>query len=359
MKILVTGGAGYIGSIVVEQLVAIGEAVVVLDNLSQGHRTAVHPKAIFVKGDLANRGTIDRVLARHRPDAVMHFAAHSFVAESMQRPLLYFGRNVFYGVNLLESMLEHGVRRFVFSSTASLFSASERLPIAEDERIVPGSPYGESKYLLERMLPWLDQVHGLRYATLRYFNAAGATEKLGEDHDPEQHLIPTVLRTALSRGTDGKVTIFGDDYPTPDGTCVRDYIHVVDLAQAHLLALRALDQGSRVYNVGNGQGFSVRQVIEAARRITGRPILARIGPRRPGDPPILVASSDRIRYELGWQPKCPQLEQIIETAWDWHRQHPNGYADRGTRRSRRFVSVIAPSGRSSSERAPRPPKVPR
>ena len=323
MKILITGGAGYIGSVVVEQLIADGESVVVLDNLSQGHRAAVHPRAEFVEGDLTDRAAVDAALAEHRPNAVMHFASHTLVGESMQRPFLYLGRNVVGGLNLLESMIDHGVRRFILSSTANLFDAPERIPITEEERIVPGSPYGESKHILERMLYWLDRVHGLRYATLRYFNAAGASAERGEDHDPELHLIPIVLQVALGQRAD--VTIFGDDYPTPDGTCVRDYIHIVDLAQAHVLALRALDGGSRVYNLGNGQGFSVREVIETARRITGHPIPAKTGPRRPGDPAVLVAGSDKIRRELGWQPAYPKLEQIIETAWEWHRRHPNGY----------------------------------
>ncbi|HEX3999559.1 MAG TPA: UDP-glucose 4-epimerase GalE [Pirellulales bacterium] len=336
MNVFVTGGAGYIGSVVAEQLVASGESVVVFDNLSQGHRTAVPAEAVFFEGDLFDRAAIDAALAQHRPDAVMHFAAHSCVGDSMIRPFEYLGRNVVYGLNLLQSLVEHGVRRFILSSTASLFGVPERLPIAEDERIMPGSPYGESKYMLERTLPWLEQVYGLRYASLRYFNAAGATADHGEDHHPEQHLIPTVLRKALADGEDAVVTIFGDDYPTPDGTCVRDYIHVADLAQAHVLALRALDQQSRVYNLGNGQGFSVRQVIEAARRITGRPIPVRVGPRRPGDPPILVASSEKIRRELGWQPAFPELEQIIDSAWQWHRRNPAGYDDRAA------AAVVSP-----------------
>jgi UDP-glucose 4-epimerase len=327
MRIFVTGGAGYIGSIVVEQLIADGESVAVFDNLSQGHRAAVHPRAAFVEGDLTDRAAIDAALAEHRPDAVMHFASHTLVGESMQRPFLYLGTNVVGGLNLLQSMSERGVRRFILSSTANLFDAPERIPIAEHERIVPGSPYGESKHILERMLYWLDRVQGLRYAALRYFNAAGASPDRGEDHHPELHLIPIVLQVALGQRAD--VTVFGDDYPTPDGTCVRDYIHVVDLAQAHVLALRALDGGSRVYNLGNGQGFSVRQVIETARRITGHPIPARTGPRRPGDPAVLVAGSDKIRRELGWQPRYPKLEQIVETAWNWHQRRPDGYGGSG------------------------------
>ena len=323
MKILVTGGAGYIGSIVVEQLVAAGKSVVVFDNLYQGHLQAVHPEAVFIKGDLADRAAVDAVMAEHRPEGIMHFASHTLVGESMQKPFLYIGDNVTNGLNLLQSAVEHGVRRFILSSTANLFDEPERIPIAETERIVPGSPYGESKYIMERLLHWLDRIYGLRYAALRYFNAAGASVERGEDHHPELHLIPIVLQVAL--GKRDKVMIFGDDYPTHDGTCVRDYIHVLDLAQAHILALRHLDQGSRRYNLGNGQGFSVKEVIETARQITGHPIPAEIGPRRPGDPAVLVASSETLRRELGWTPSYPDVREIIASAWRWHVAHPNGY----------------------------------
>jgi UDP-glucose 4-epimerase len=325
MKILVTGGAGYIGSIVVEQLIAAGESVVVFDNLSQGHRAAVHPGAIFVQGDLADRPALDAVLDEHRPGAVMHFASKTLVGESMQKPFLYLGDNVTNGRNLLQSVAEHGVKRFILSSTANLFDQPERMPIDETERIVPGSPYGESKYLLERMLHWMDRIYGVRFACLRYFNAAGATAERGEDHHPELHLIPLVLQVAL--GQREKISIFGDDYPTRDGTCLRDYIHIVDLAQAHILALRALDQSSRFYNLGNGEGYSVREVIEAAREITGRPIAAEVAPRRAGDPAVLVAASDKIRKELGWKPQFPHIRDIIQSAWAWHRANPNGYGD--------------------------------
>ena len=325
MKILVTGGAGYIGSVAVEELIAAGESVVVFDNLSQGHRAAVHPEAVFVEGDLADRAAIGAVMNQHRPEAVMHFASKTLVGESMQKPFLYLGDNVTTGLNLLQSAVEYGVKRFILSSTANLFDRPERMPIDESERIVPGSPYGESKFILERMLHWLDRICGVRYACLRYFNAAGASEAYGEDHDPELHLIPLVLQVAM--GKREKVFIFGGDYPTRDGTCVRDYIHVVDLAQAHLLALRALDQGSRVYNLGNGEGFTVKEVIEAARAITGHPIPAEVGPRRPGDPAVLVAASNKIRQELGWTPRFPQVRDIIESAWRWHQAHPKGYGD--------------------------------
>jgi len=266
----------------------------------------------------------------------MHFASNTLVGESMQKPFMYLGDNVRNGLNLIESMVEHGVLKIILSSTANLFDRPERMPIDEQNVIVPGSPYGESKYMLERILHWADRVCGLRFAALRYFNAAGATETRGEDHTPEYHLIPLVLQVAL--GQRENITVFGDDYNTPDGSCVRDYIHVYDLAQAHLLALDALDNkssaaggsdksgSSQIYNLGNGTGFSVKQVIETAREITGHAIPAKIGARRPGDPGTLVASSVAIRTALGWQPKYPDLRSIIATAWDWHRKHPQGYS---------------------------------
>jgi UDP-glucose 4-epimerase len=325
MSILVTGGAGYIGGVAVEQLVAQGEKVVVFDNLSQGHREAIHPQASFVQGDLSDRAAIDDAIARHKPRTVMHFASHTLVGESMKQPFQYLGENVTNGLNLLESVVQHGVKKFILSSTANLFDAPERVPIDEDERLVPGSPYGESKFILERMLYWLDRIHGLRYATLRYFNAAGATAERGEDHDPELHLIPIVLQVAL--GQRESVTIFGEDYPTPDGTCVRDYIHVVDLAQAHILAMKAIGEKSCIYNLGNGQGFSVKQVIETARKITGHPIPTKMGSRRAGDPAVLIAGSQKIRRELNWQPRFANLDQIVESAWKWHQKHPHGYVD--------------------------------
>ena len=325
MKILVTGGTGYIGSVVVEQLIAAGESVVVLDNLSQGHRAALHSEAVFVEGDLANRATIDAALGQHRPDAVMHFASRTLVGESMQKPFLYLGDNVTTGLNLFQSIVENGVKRIILSSTANLFDQPERMPIDESERIIPGSPYGESKFILERTLHWLDRIYGMRFACLRYFNAAGATSTRGEDHDPELHLIPLVLQVAL--GKREKVSIFGDDYPTRDGTCVRGYIHVIDLAQAHILALGALDGGSRFYNLGNGEGFTVKEVIDTAREVTGRAIRADVGPRRAGDPAVLVAASDKIRKELGWVPRFPHVREIIESAWRWHQANPDGYRD--------------------------------
>ena len=325
MKVLVTGGAGYIGSVVVEELIREGDRVTVLDNLYQGHRAAVHPQAEFVLADLADAGAVNDLFARQSFDAVMHFASHSLVGESVQHPLKYVGDNVVNGINLLRAMTEYGVPRFILSSTANLFDQPQKLPITEEEQIIPGSPYGESKFILERMLHWLDRIHGLRYAALRYFNAAGATPQRGEDHSPETHLIPLVLQVAL--GQREQIHVFGSDYPTRDGTCVRDYIHVTDLAQAHILALRALDEGSRTYNLGNGQGYTVREVIETARQVTGHPIPAVDAPRRPGDPPELVAGSEKIRRDLGWQPSFPDLYDIIQSAWDWHQIHPQGYQD--------------------------------
>jgi UDP-glucose 4-epimerase len=297
--------------------------VVVFDNLSLGHRAAVHPEAVFVAGDLADRAAIDAALSEHRPDAVMHFASKTLVGESMTKPFLYLGDNVITGLNLFQSVVEHGVKRIILSSTANLFDQPERIPIDETERIVPGSPYGESKFILERMLYWLDRIHGVRFACLRYFNAAGATATRGEDHTPELHLIPLVLQVAMQKRK--SISIFGDDYPTLDGTCVRDYVHVIDLAQAHILALGAVENGSRHYNLGNGEGFSVKQVIDTAREITGKDIPAEVTPRRAGDPAVLVAASDRIRKELGWIPKFPHVREIIESAWRWHQSNPAGY----------------------------------
>jgi UDP-glucose 4-epimerase len=253
----------------------------------------------------------------------MHFASRSQVGESMQRPFLYLGDNVRNGLNLVESAVQHGVRKFILSSTAALFGAPRKMPIDEDEIVVPGSPYGESKHVLERVLAWTEVVHGLRWAALRYFNAAGASALRGEHHDPETHLVPLVLQVAL--GQREHITVFGDDYPTRDGTCIRDYIHVLDLAQAHILALAALENGSRCYNLGNGDGFSVQEVIATARAVTGHAIAARVGPRRAGDPAELRADSRRIRSELGWTPRFADLETIVRSAWDWHRRFPRGY----------------------------------
>ncbi len=325
MNILVTGGAGYIGSAVVQQLVEAGEDVLVFDNLSQGHRSAVPEEAEFVEGDLRDPDHITQVLADYEPTAIMHFASHTLVGESMEQPFLYLDDNVRCGIHLIRAAVEQGVERFILSSTANLFGKPDTIPIDEEATITPGSPYGESKFILERILHWMDQLDRLQYASLRYFNAAGAAAPTrGEDHDPETHLIPLVLETAL--GQRDKFVIYGDDYDTHDGTCVRDFVHVLDLAQAHILALRALDEGSRVYNLGNGEGYSVREVIEVAKKVTGRDFPVEVGDRRPGDPAVLIASSDKIREELGWEPEYGDLEDIIGTAWEWHRAHPQGYA---------------------------------
>jgi UDP-glucose 4-epimerase len=326
LKILVTGGAGYIGSITTSELLAAGHEVVVFDNLYQGHREAVPSEAAFVQGDLSDVDALKQLFAEHKGiDGIMHFASYTLVGESMQKPLLYLRDNLVAGANLLEQAVANGVGRFILSSTANLFDDPSTMPIEPDDRIVPGSPYGESKFFLERTLHWFDRIHGLKYACLRYFNASGDTPQRGEHHDPETHLIPVILQVAL--GQREKVTIFGGDYPTRDGTCVRDYVHVVDLAQAHILAMGALDRiGSRKYNLGNGNGFSNLEVLEAARRATGHPIPHEIGPRRPGDPAELVASSEKIRTELGWQPRYPTIDQIVGSAWEWHKDHPHGYA---------------------------------
>jgi UDP-glucose 4-epimerase len=281
--------------------------------------------AEWVEGDLSAPQEICDAIEHHRPEAVMHFAARSLVGESMDRPFFYLRDNVVNGLNLLEACVAGGVERFILSSTANLFAAPTGAVIDEQAPIAPGSPYGESKWALERALNWLSQTKGLRFASLRYFNAAGASEMRGEHHTPETHLIPLVLQVAA--GQRDHITIFGDDYDTPDGTCIRDYIHVLDLAEAHVLALQALEQGNRVYNLGNGEGFSVRQVIETARAVTGEVIPEQMGQRRAGDPARLVASSDRIRQELGWAPQFADLEQIIDSAWRWHQHHPDGYVD--------------------------------
>lgn len=324
MKILVTGGAGYIGSVVVAQLVRENHTVTVLDNLSNGNRRAVSHDAELVVGDIGDSAKLDSIFSAGRFDAVMHFAALIEAGESMKSPERFFRNNTASTLTLLEAMLRAGVGRLVFSSTAALYGNPETVPIPEDAPLRPTNAYGESKLLVERMLAWMNSIHGLRYAALRYFNAAGATEELGEVHNPETHLIPLVLQAAA--GTRPHISIFGTDYATPDGTCVRDFIHVHDLAKAHLLALQGLQSRDKlVYNLGNGTGFSVRQVIEAASRITGRSIPVLECPRRAGDPATLVASSAKIRSELGWQPEFSDPAGIIRSAWEWHQRHPDGY----------------------------------
>lgn len=321
MNVLVAGGAGYIGSVAVEELLKAGHNVVVYDNLSKGHRAAVHPDARFVEGNLADRECL--LSALKGCDAVLHFAADSLVGESMKDPGKYFRNNIGNTLALLDAMREAGVCKIVFSSTAAVYGEPTRIPISEADPHLPTNPYGESKLIIERILRWYEKIHGFRYAVLRYFNAAGASQRCGEDHSPESHLIPIILQVAL--GKREKLDIFGNDYPTPDGTCVRDYVHVIDLASAHILALGALDRGSCTYNLGNGKGFSVGEVVDVARKVTGHAIPVVMSPRRSGDPAELVASSDAIRRDLGWQPQHAKLEDIVASAWEWHRHHPNGY----------------------------------
>ncbi len=323
-RILVTGGAGYIGSVVADLLVRKGHHVTILDNLSHGHASAVPQGAELIGADLSHRASLEAVFARGRFDAVVHFAALIEAGESMRVPEIYFRNNTASTLTLFESMLAHHVKKFVFSSTAALYGNPERTPIEEDAPLHPTNAYGESKLLVELMLRWFHQIHGFRYASLRYFNVAGAWESHGEDHRPETHLIPNVLAVAM--GKKQSISIFGDDYPTPDGPCIRDYIHIHDLARAHLRALEALDRRDNlIYNLGNGKGFSVREVIESARRVTGHAIPAELRPRRPGDPAVLVASSEKIRRELGWKPEYATLDSIIASAWEWHKAHPAGY----------------------------------
>lgn len=322
MKVFVTGGAGYIGSVSAETLLNAGHEVIVFDNLERGHMEAVDSRAEFMKGDLRDRVGITAAMKEAKPDAVMHFAAYALVGESMTRPELYWGNNVVGGINLAEAMLESGVDKIVFSSTCATYGMPRRIPMAEDHPRAPANPYGVSKLMFENVLTWNKTLRGTKPVFLRYFNAAGATEKCGEDHDPETHLIPIALQAAI--GDREKVMIHGDDYDTPDGTCIRDYVHISDLAQAHLLAIEKEVAGG--FNLGNGEGYSVKEVIQTAREVTGRPIPAEVGPRRPGDPDRLVACSDKARGELGWSPAQADLKTIIESAWRWLQSHPRGYA---------------------------------
>jgi UDP-glucose 4-epimerase len=325
VNILLTGGAGYIGSIAAAELLAGGHRVTVYDSLVTGHAAAVPPEATFVQAELADAEALSRTLADGAFDAVLHFAAFIEAGESMKDPGKYFHNNVALGVDLIEACLRAGVRRFILSSTAAVYQTSDE-PLTEESPIGPANVYGQTKWMMEQALEWYGRVHGLRFAALRYFNAAGAAAGRGEAHRPESHLIPRLLRVALGR--EPRAEIFGDDYPTPDGTCVRDYIHISDLVAAHLLALQALDERARlVYNLGNGAGYSVREVLDTARRVSGKSIPAVVGPRRPGDPPRLVASSQRICSELGWQPEHPDLADIVASAWEWHRSHPEGYPE--------------------------------
>jgi UDP-glucose 4-epimerase len=327
MTVLVTGGAGYIGSVVAEELLGAGHQVVVVDNLSRGHREAVPKRAELVIGDLADREKLTALFRSHDFEAVLHFAAFIEAGESMKSPEAFFRNNTANALGVLEAMIAAGVKRFVFSSTAALYGNPVRTPIQEEDVLQPTNAYGESKLLVERMLEWFHRIHGLRYASLRYFNAAGAAAPdRGEAHHPESHLVPRLMKVAL--GQQKQIEIFGTDYPTPDGTCVRDYIHVSDLAAAHLLALDALQRyGRLIYNLGNGQGFSVREVVEGVRRVTGHAIPLVESPRREGDPAVLIASSDKIHRELNWKPKFPDLDTILKSAWVWHKNFPNGYAE--------------------------------
>lgn len=324
--LLVTGGAGYIGSHVVADLIARGFRVVVFDNLQQGHREAVAPEATLVVGDLANRAALTALFSRYAFSGILHFAANSLVGESMKKPFRYVGDNVSCAVNLIETAIAHDVRRMVFSSTCAIFGNPQRVPIDEDLPTDPANPYGESKLIIERILRWADEVHGFKSACLRYFNAAGAhpTLPIGEDHSPETHLIPIALEVAL--GKRPFIEIFGDDYPTPDGTCIRDYIHVCDLSDAHIRVLEHLHHGSCHFNVGIGAGYSVRQVLDSVRRVTGCSLPEKIGPRRAGDPPTLVAASQRIRNALNWTPRYTDIDDIVRTAWAWRQAHPDGFA---------------------------------
>lgn len=324
MNLLVTGGAGYIGSVVAARLVKAGHHVVVYDDLSRGHRRAVPTEAEFILGEISNRPGLEEALRKRGIEAVLHFAGLIEAGESMRAPEAYFRNNTTGSLVLLEAMLAAGVRKLVFSSTAALYGAPERQPIQESDPLCPTNAYGESKLLVERILAWFHRIHGLRYASLRYFNAAGADGGLGESHQPESHLIPIALGVAL--GDRPSLSVFGNDYPTPDGTCVRDYVHVADLARAHLLALDALSTCDRlIFNLGSGRGFSVQEVLESVRSVTGHAIPAIQAPRRPGDPPVLIASSEKIRRELGWRADHADLETIVRSAWEWHRRFPHGY----------------------------------
>ncbi|RME92106.1 MAG: UDP-glucose 4-epimerase GalE [Verrucomicrobia bacterium] len=323
MNVFVTGGAGYIGSICVEELLNAGHEVTVFDNLSEGHRSAVDGRARFIEGHLADREGVARAVRESGAEAVMHFAANALVGESMEKPEKYFRNNVADGLNLIDAAREAGVKKFVFSSTCATYGPPNRVPITEDEPQKPINPYGESKLMFERILGWYHRVHGLEYVALRYFNAAGASERFGEHHRIETHLIPNVLAVALGRKP--HVEIYGTDYPTPDGTCIRDYIHVIDLAQAHILALAPGKCGA--FNLGNGNGYSVREVIRACEEVTGKSLPAVERPRRPGDPPRLVADASKARRELGWEPRLTSLRDIVASAWEWHRRHPDGYPD--------------------------------
>lgn len=321
MRILLTGGSGYIGSVTTELLCDDGHEVTVFDNLERGHREAVDPRARLVVGDLREPLPIREAMRAAKPDAVVHFAAYALVGESMQEPLKYFDNNLGGGLHLLDAMLRAGVKKIIFSSTCATYGQPETMPMTEALPQRPTNPYGESKLMFETALRWEQERRGLQPVFLRYFNACGATEKYGEDHEPETHLIPNVLKVALGQAK--SVPVFGDDYPTPDGTCIRDYVHIVDLARAHILALEKDVVGP--FNLGTGTGFSVKQVVETCREVTGHEIPVATSPRRPGDPACLVAGAEKAKDVLGWKPKHPDLKTIVQHAWNWHRAHPRGY----------------------------------
>jgi UDP-glucose 4-epimerase len=325
MNVLVAGGAGFVGSVCSEQLLAAGHMVLVVDNLSTGHREAVSPSASFAEGDFGNKELVRELVRKHHIDAVMHFAGETLVEKSMTDPRIYFQNNVRKGLDLLDTVLDCGVKKFVFSSTAAVYGEPVTTPIAETHPKAPINAYGESKLIFERILEWYRRAYGLQYAALRYFNAAGASQHFGEDHHPESHLLPRILDCVLDASRE--FAIYGDDYATPDGSCVRDYVHVLDIAQAHIRAMDALhdEQRQGAYNIGSSKGYSVREVVRTVEEVTGRKLRVRVGARRKGDPAILVATHDRVVRELGWKPRSSGLQDIVQSAWDWKRKHPQGY----------------------------------
>ena len=330
MSILVCGGAGYIGSHTVHELVKQNKDVIIVDNLQSGHMKAVNPKAKFYKGDIRDSEFLDKVFSENKIDAIIHFAANSLVGESMVKPLLYFNNNVYGMQILLESMVKHDIKNIVFSSTAAVYGEPKKIPISEDDETNPTNTYGETKLTMEKMMKWVSKANGINYVSLRYFNAAGALEdgSIGEDHSPESHLIPLILQVPL--GKREAITVFGEDYDTPDGTCIRDYIHVLDLADAHIKAVEYLQSGneSNIFNLGNGIGFSVKEMIDSAKEATSEEIKVVVGERRAGDPARLIASNEKAQKILGWTPKYTDVKAIIQTAWTWHKNNPNGYDDK-------------------------------
>jgi len=330
MSILVCGGAGYIGSHTVHELVNQGKDVIIVDNLQTGHMKAVNPKAKFYKGDIRDAEFLDKVFSENNIEAIIHFAANSLVGESMEKPLLYFNNNVYGMQVLLESMVKHNIKNIVFSSTAAVYGEPKKIPILEDDETNPTNTYGETKLTMEKMMKWVSKANGITYVSLRYFNACGALldGSIGEDHFPESHLIPLILQVPLKKRD--AITVFGEDYETPDGTCIRDYIHVLDLADAHIKAVDYLQKGneSNIFNLGNGVGFSVKEIIDSAKQATNEDIKVVIGERRAGDPAKLIASNEKARKILGWEPKYTDVKDVIGTAWGWHKNHPDGYGDR-------------------------------